>query len=74
MHRDTEYPKWQQEEPNDGIKHQRRKRERPGDNEQETPQQECDHFLITALIYEKGRGDVPNAGRSFTVRVSFTLT
>lgn len=67
FHSDTNDPKRQQNEPNKGINHKCKQRERPAEEKQDAPQDESDHDDLLATYYARARPEVPSAAKAFSL-------
>jgi len=50
MYGNPRQPEWQQEEPNNRVRHERQQGERPADHQQNTPQEKGGHRSLLANI------------------------
>lgn len=63
VHGDAHHAKWQQEQPDDGIKDQSQQRQRPAQDQENAPKKEFDHGYqrldAYGLIFRYARDDEP---------------
>src|ERR1700722_6046636 len=76
IHGDPHDTKRQQDQPNKGIEHERKQRERPTKEEQDAPQKESDHGNLLTSYYARARFEVPSFAKlfSFSLRAIDTGT
>src|SRR5271155_2773414 len=66
-HGDAHNAKRQQNQPNNGINHQRKQRERPTEEKQDAPKEESDHGNPLTYYYVRARLEVPSIAKAFNL-------